>query len=150
MPSFCQDYLSMTGFPVLKPFVLWLLWTTTVEASNDNLISVSETIFQNIKRSSQYSYDIIWATFVNQFSRITQGQLGVWDMVQLLAACSLLQALRLLRKRTTNVEGNTSPGDRPCNIYERDSISISGNTRHIGIFSGSAKTGESFLPTVTQ
>lgn len=34
-----------------------------------------------------------------RFLRIIHGQLGTWDMVQLLAACTLLQALRLWRNR---------------------------------------------------
>lgn len=129
--------------------ILWLLQATTVEASNDKFINVSKTISQNIKWSAQYSYGFIWATFVSQYSRVIQGQLGVWDMVQLLAACSLLQAFRLWRKRTTYLEGNTPPGEKQWNNnIERDSIS--GSTRHIGIFSGSANIGKSFLPTVTQ
>ena len=138
----------MTGLPVLKSLLLGLLWTTTVGASNNKLINVSETISQNIKWSAQYSTGVIWATFVNRYSRMIQGQPGVWDMVQLLAACSLLQAFRLWRKRTTNMERITPPGEGPWTHDERDSIS--GSTRHIGIFSGSAKNGKSFLPTVIQ
>lgn len=44
-----------------------------------------------------------WETVVNlarqRFSRTVNGQIGVWDMVQLIAVCSLVQAIRIWRTR---------------------------------------------------
>lgn len=43
--------------------------------------------------------DFVIIPLQQRFLRIIHGQLGIWDMAQLLAACTLLQALRLWKNR---------------------------------------------------
>ena len=66
------------------------------------------------KTSSPWSVRSFFDVFTNAIThRLTcalHGQLGWWDMVQLLAACSLLQAYRVWGKRKRSKSTEEQPG----------------------------------------
>ncbi|KAL9121711.1 MAG: hypothetical protein Q9187_001735 [Circinaria calcarea] len=134
----------MAGHRLWKFLILHLTWAAIAEASDSHLVNASKTISQTIGWSAQYSYGFVKAALANRYSRMIHGHFGIWDMAQLLAACSILPAFRLWRKRTTKMEGKASERE---SISERKSIS--GSTRHSGIFSGSAKNGTLVDPSST-
>lgn len=61
--------------------------------------------------------DFVVAPLQQRFLRLIHGQLGIWDMVQLLAACTLLQALRLWKNRR-QIAGQRDLKDSTASCHE--------------------------------
>ena len=64
--------------------------------------------FQLFRHVSTSYLALAWAGIRRKYQRILHGQLGLLDMVQLLALCSIVHGIRLWRKRSLTQE--ESPG----------------------------------------
>ena len=65
----------------------------------------------NLEQSSWYILRTITSALAATYSRIKRGQLGLWDMVQLLAICSLLQVFRIKRRASLQHSGRSKGWD---------------------------------------
>ena len=114
--------------------------------ANSVIGAASTAILDNLARAcmpvSRPFFGPVWSfaetlttAVIQRYSRIIHGQLGVWDMIHILAACSIIQAYRLSRTRSMKADEHCRSG-----VSKRDSIRES--QRYTGVFGGSADSGE--------
>ena len=101
-----------------------LLWAESVigAASTpipDNLVKACRPAWRPSTLPVRSFIESVTSAVDQEYSRIIHGQLGVWDMVQLVAACSLIQAYRLWRTRSMKAhEEHQSEVGKKDNVVE--------------------------------
>lgn len=95
--------------------------------------------FQKLCHVSTSYLALIWAVIRRKYQRTVHGQLGFVDMVQLIALCSIVQGIRLWRKRS--LTKNETPGVSDAGHAERKAGGSTKASSQISV--GSSKLGES-------
>lgn len=86
--AFALDTLAIANFTQADSSSVTCVGAAKKELGSRHLRQLSSSIFETVFNSAR-----------QRFIRIINGQLGVWDIVQLIAACSLVQTIRLWKNR---------------------------------------------------
>lgn len=99
-----------------------VLTTATPTSAFEPGITSSKPAAQALRQPSEHLESLAKSGFAGPFKRVIQGQIRVWDMVALFAACGLVQAYRLWRQRhEESIPGSGRAGDssgKPRNSVE--------------------------------
>lgn len=74
--------------------------------SLQHLGKISSSTLNDFQQHFRSSVQILAALTRQQYVRAISGQLGAWDMVQLIAACTVIGAFRLWKQRRTTPQEN--------------------------------------------
>ena len=93
--------------PFLATFAVLGVTVTqaTSTAGLDNLVRTRKTTAGALQRYLQPLDGFVKSLVAQPYERFTRGGLGCWDMVALLAACSVVQAYRLWKQRSREDAG---------------------------------------------
>lgn len=86
--AFVLETLAIANFTQADSSSVTCAGAAKKELGSRHLRQLSSSIFETVFNSAR-----------EQFIRIINGQLGAWDIVQLIAACSLVQTIRLWKNR---------------------------------------------------
>jgi pimeloyl-ACP methyl ester carboxylesterase len=75
--------------------------------NSQHLGKISSSTLNDLQQRFRSSVQILAALTREQYVRAISGQLGAWDMVQLIAACTLIGAFRLWKQRRTAPQENS-------------------------------------------
>lgn len=96
----------------LRAFSLFIFTTRTLaQADSGSFIwagaADKEPGFKRLLQLSSSIFEVVLSLTQRRFLRIINGQISVWDILQLIAAYSLVQAIRIWKNRKgTQYEGN--------------------------------------------
>lgn len=100
---------------------------TVAEANSSSVIrALGQVQVNNFRQSFHSTFEFVIVLIRQRFLRLVNGQIGVWDMVQLITACSLVQTIRIWRKQKDAQHNGSGSSDGPvledCN--PRDSTTV--------------------------
>lgn len=118
-----------------RPPVNWLqactrcvLTAGTVAEANSSAVirALGQVQVKNLQQSVFSAFEFVIVLIRQRFLRLAKGQIGAWDMVQLITACSLVQTIRLWRMREdARHNGSGSPnGPVPEERNPRNSTTV--------------------------
>lgn len=94
--------LQIQGLRAISLYVF--IYGALVKANSSSTVlaataAENQSGFQALRQFSSSGWESVVNLARQRFSRMGNGQIGVWDMVQLIAVCSLVQAIRIWRTR---------------------------------------------------
>lgn len=94
-------------------------------ATSSHTVRVSAPVqspaLQHARDAAYHCLCSFWTLISRRYERASRGQLGLSDMVQLIALCSIIQGLRVWRRRPASQEEDTSDAGRKVSGSKRGS-----------------------------
>lgn len=108
------------------PLCLWI--AVTLAGANSSSVTravgpAQKPAWKSIQQSFLSLFNVVLTLTRQRYLRIINGQIAVWDMVQLITACSLVQTIRIWRrqKAAQHTETGSSKGSAHDDRSRRDS-----------------------------
>ena len=147
MATWPHIFRTGTSFALFGIYLLFLSITDTVEATSpivtQTFAQAHRPVLENIQQSLRSILDTLASSTRQRYLRTVSGQFGLWDMVQLVAVCSLFQAWRIWKRgpAENHQEPNISTSSQRINWKGHHN-----NVRLPATVYGSGMTGESSIP----
>ena len=110
------SYHEPKASPRLAALTLCIWIAGTLAEANSSSVGQAQTpAWTSVQQSFLSLFNLVLTWTRQRYLRITNGQIGVWDMVQLITACSLVQTIRIWRRQKAAQRPESGSAKGPAN-----------------------------------
>ncbi len=142
MATWPSDWIAnrhITHMLIFLFFSAARLTAATPTCNLQNLGQIPTSTLNDLQQRFRSSFQVLATLTRQQYVRAVSGQLGAWDMVQLIAACTMIGAFKLWKQRRT-VPSEDSKATKLLGSETRNSLDSTRGSRDLN---RNAKSGES-------